>query len=96
MASNPDKDELPTVASSRFKITKEGIESEQRVPGEHTPRLLSSATITICAVLAVVAPMATLRIAGGHTDPTWVLVIVLVQEFVLLSVAGMAWVARNR
>jgi hypothetical protein len=93
----PDgKDELPTVASSRFKITKEGIESEQSVPGEHTPRLLSSATITICAALAVVAPVATLRIVGDCMNPTWLLVIVLVQEFVVLSVAGMAWVARKR
>jgi hypothetical protein len=87
--------ELPT-ASSRIRITKEGIESEQRVPGEHTPGLLTSAIFTICAVLAVVAPMATFRIADNGTDPTGVLAIVLIQEFVVLAVAGMAWMARKR
>jgi hypothetical protein len=91
-----EREELPTVASSRFKITKEGIESEQSVPGEHTPKLLSSVTITICAVLAVAGPIATLGSVGGRASSTWLLAIVLVQEFVVLSVAGMAWVARKR
>jgi hypothetical protein len=85
----------PTVASSRFKITKEGIESEQRVPGEHTPRLLSSAVLTICAVLAVVAPAVTLKVATSSITTTWTVIIILIQEAVILSVAIIAW-ARKR
>ena len=84
------------MASSRFRITKEGIESEQCVPGEHTPKLLTSATITTCAVLAVVAPTLTFRFADGWMNPTLLLVVILVQEFVVLCIAGMAWMARKR
>jgi hypothetical protein len=87
--------ERPTMASSRFKITKEGIESEQSVPGEHTPGLLSSVVLMICAVMAVVAPAVTLKVAAAGVDPTWTVAIVGVQEAVILSVAVFAWVIRK-
>ncbi len=97
--STPDPEnnegERPTWASSRFKITKEGIESEQSVPGEHTPGLLSTVVLTICTVMAVVAPALTLKGAEG-LNPTWTVVIIWVQEAVILSVAIIAWVTRKR
>lgn len=95
-APYPHNEESPTVASSEWKITKEGIESKHSVPGEHTSTLLSSVALTICAFLAVVAPMLTFKIADGRMNPKWTLVVVLVQEFVVLCVAGMAWIARKR
>jgi hypothetical protein len=88
--------EQPTVASSRFKITKEGIESEQRVPGEHTPGLLISAVLTICTVMAVVAPALTLKVAADYMSPAWAVTTILVQEFVIAFVAIIAWVVRKR
>lgn len=87
--------ERPTMASSRFKITKEGIESEQSVPGEHTPGLLSSAVLTICAVMAVVAPAVTLKFAVNSITTTWTVIVILVQEAVILSVAITAWVRKR-
>jgi hypothetical protein len=95
-APDPNNYESPTMASSEWKISKEGIESKHSVPGEHTSTLLSSVALTICAVLAVVAPILTFEIADGWMNPTWTLVVVLVQEFVILCVAGMAWIARKR
>jgi len=91
-----ESESSPTAATSRFKITKESIESEQRVPGEHTPNLLSSAIIITCAVLAAVAPMATFGMADDRVSQTWLLIVVLVQEFVLLCFGWMAWLSRKR
>jgi hypothetical protein len=97
--ATPDSDtnqaEQPTRASSRFKITKEGIESEQSVPGEHTPGLLSSAVLIICVVMAVAAPAATLKVGVGDIGPMRTVIIIGLQEAVILSVAIFAWLTRK-
>ena len=94
--SNNIEPERPTVASWGFKITKEGIESEQSVPGEHTPGLLSSAVLTTCVLMAVVAPAATLKVAASSINSMWTAIIILVQETVILSVATTAWIHKRR
>jgi hypothetical protein len=93
--SKHNESEQPSRASSRFKITKEGIESEQSVPGEHTPGLLTSVVLTVCAVMAVVAPAVTLKGAVVSMSPTWTAMIIWLQEAVILSVA-IVWVLRRR
>jgi hypothetical protein len=94
--SNNNEGEQPSRASSRFKITKEGIESEQSVPGEHTPGLLSSVVLTVCTVMAVVAPAVTLKVAVDSMNPEWTAIIIWLQEAVILSIAVIAWVIRKR
>ena len=97
LTPSPDiEPERPTDASSMFRISKEGIESRQSVPGEHTTGLLSSAVLTICATMAVVAPAVTLKVATSNVSPMWIVVIILVQEAVILAIATIAWVRKRQ